>query len=177
MTEDTIKTEYLIMNPTLINREKIIHDERDKIIKKNKNFYKKRIFALNKDIFKNNIPSNIDINIIDAYKKFLYLSIKHFQFIDKTDFIQDNYNDLSFNEDNKTDNLPSILEEIPKDIDSLLSNQNYNKQNNTTIDKFLNINSQNTNKQDNNNLELPKILNINLKEESLKKKGIKNKKK
>ena len=174
IVEESIETssilEYLT-NPTYYNI--ISKNKKNKINNTNNKqevkFYRKRIIALTKDMLKGAIPSEGLKEIHDDYVKSI---IKYFKILDKTDIIQDQYNNSSnelkdedfFAEDDINDEILSINEANELIMKKPIITSNLN---NFVIS---------TATQQNDTRIIPVKLEIDLNSPSLKTKGIKPKK-
>ena len=134
-------------------------------------FYRKRISSLTKEMLKGEIPDNTLIKSI--YETYVNGLIKYFKIMDTTDIIQKQYdndnnndNDNDDNIDNDNDNVASELNLKEINMSSLLKPYNVN-----TLDNFV-VKQQN---ETNDTKVIPIILEVDLKEPSLKRKGIKDK--
>jgi len=63
-------------------------------IRKDKKFYKKRIYDLTKQLINNEKPEGIYSGIIDTFELYAKICIEYFKTLDKTDIIQEDYNGL-----------------------------------------------------------------------------------
>lgn len=160
------KSDY-ISYQYLINNDRMKKDKQSQALQnlssKDKKFYRKRFYNLTKKLYKNQI-NNPSLERI--FNNYLDESIKYFQFLDLSDSLQEEYNNLNITNDEKEK-----------------SNFNYN------IDNDNDIIARKTHSQ--NSLDdfvikkkTKKIINIfpekkvvNLYDKKLKKKGIKKKKK
>jgi hypothetical protein len=166
------RNELLMANPQYFNINRIKEDNtEEKFIQEHKKFYKKRIFSLSKDIFKNEINTPNTSDIIATYKNFLFSAINYLQLIDEKDLVQEKLNNKDNNTNNMLHNLPIIEEDYIGKLDLEIINDSINNKI-KTIDEYYDIKS----KKEKEEIQLPKILNINLKDEKLKTKGIKKNK-
>jgi len=62
--------------------------------RKDKKFYKKRIYDLTKQLINNEKPEGIYSGIIDTFDLYTKICIEYFKTLDKTDIIQEDYNGL-----------------------------------------------------------------------------------
>lgn len=149
-----------------------------KMNKKNdKKFYRKRIISLTKDLLLNK-DENISPDVEYAFNNYLKACINNFKTIDNNDIIQEDYDDLIDDSLKQNNNLTN--DKFNKD-----KNENYEST------KLINHSLFNFSKKGNNlnnfvirnkllkepEMFLPKERNINLKDPSLRKKGVKEKKK
>jgi hypothetical protein len=172
---NTIDTEYLLFNTTVLNNSK--YDKiniRQQFINDNKLFYKSRIFDIGKRIFKNKIDnSGIESNLVKSYNNFLIEAINYFQILDKNSIYQKEHDKVT---NFSAKNLPDI-DEDPKltvercDIDHIKDTHDKKVK---KIEEYYSI-LESYNKE--NPPIIPKIKEINLKDNSLKTKGIHKKKK
>lgn len=130
-------------------------------------FYRKRIFQLTKDLLKlKKIDSN---DVQESFNKFVYECINHLKFEDKRDILQSEYDGLEIDEP-KT----STLNECEMDdANSLIMNLPEPKTN--TIDEAMNIKVKRENKKEVK--VIPQQKKINLKDKTLRTKGVRKKKK
>jgi hypothetical protein len=148
-------------------------------------FYRKRITSLTKDMLKGEIPDNSYIKSI--YETYVSGLIKYFKMVDTSDIIQKQYNDevtqnteitenvsntanVSNTENvfNSEDDISTIKEVSIDKADDLLMRRISGP---STLDNFV-IKVDNTNPD---TRIIPVILDVDLKEPSLKKKGVKDK--
>jgi hypothetical protein len=136
-------------------------------------FYRKRISSLTKDMLKGEIPDNEYIkSIYDTYVNGL---IKYFKMVDTTDIIQKQYEveDIQQTEENvlfkEAESIISTIKEVNIDkADDLLMRKISGP---STLDNFV-IKTQHENSD---TRIIPVIIDVDLKEPSLKKKGVKDK--
>ena len=89
-------------------------------IRKDKKFYKKRIYDLTKQLINNEKPEGIYSGIIDTFELYTKICIEYFKTLDKTDIIQKDYNglitDVSSNTGVQLDSLQNVqnIEEANK---------------------------------------------------------------
>jgi hypothetical protein len=135
-------------------------------------FYRKRISSLTKEMLKGDIPDNTLLKSI--YETYVNGLIKYFKIMDTTDIIQKQYdNDNNNDNDNDNDNIDNDNDNVESELNlkeinmsSLLKPYNVN-----TLDNFV-VKQQN---ETNDTKIIPIILEVDLKEPSLKRKGIKDK--
>jgi hypothetical protein len=126
-----------------------------------KKFYRKRVLAMGKEIYSG---SKYDDNINKAYDSFISLAINHCKIIDLRDILQADY----------PINTESPNSQISSNFDISHTNTSVMRQNkptNKTLDGFVKITTKTENKF------IPTQRNVNLKQNKLKTKGIKKKKK
>jgi hypothetical protein len=145
------------------------------INKHDKKFYKKRIINETKKILK------------DCFNKYIFSLINYFKFQDKIDILQDEYKELNINRDiyTITEGNTEMCDDITNDINidnidytdeinELLYNFNKKELNKkVTLDNFIITN----NKKQHDKQIIPLQKNIDLREPSLKTKGLKYKNK
>lgn len=172
-------------NPSYMNR---INKFSNSKINKNLNeenikFYKKRIISLFKDILKGSEPSNCSNDIKHIHDMFVSASIKYFEIIDKRDIIQGNQQADNNVGDNICDMSNNTLNENMDDID--ISNINtIDDANSIMMRKKVEVSNldnyiiNNTPSDDSNDIKkiIPIKLDIDLKNPSLRTKGVKPKK-
>ena len=139
-------------------------------------FYRKRITSLTKEMLKGDIPDNTYVKHI--YETYVNELIKYFKMIDTRDIIQKQYEEEQEQED-KT--LDTILEEELEVIDNKKEiTISSSSMNNCMMRKIPNIPSLDNfviklNDESKETRIIPVILDVNLREPSLKKKGVKDK--
>ena len=138
--------------------------------KRDKKFYRKRILQLTRDILTNNAPEKITNDVLFAFENYVKICIPYFQMIDQSDIIQSEYENLLDNlhidDDNINDSNTNEIKTIHADKLMLrqIKNDKY------TLDKFVKIT--NTKKDE---VIIPTQKDINLKEPSLRNKGVPDK--
>ena len=157
---DKVTLEYLI-NPDLFNKHIIKSKNIDiKEFENDKQFYRKRIVGLVKEMLKGNFENN---NLKDNFNSYIESLIIYFKEIDRKDLLQEYYLDLSLNFSNTKEKLKTIPED--QDIDSYLFNKD--KLETNTIEKYINVK-----KINNKKYYLPEKRDVNLKDPKLRKKGL-----
>ena len=76
-----MNNEDLLMNPMFLNKFKTKADE-----KINYKFYKKRIYAITKQLLNNKNTEDIEINVKESFNNYIRNCVKYFEFIDTSDF-------------------------------------------------------------------------------------------
>ena len=137
-------------------------------------FYRKRITSLTKEMLKGDIPDNTYIKHI--YETYVNELIKYFKMIDTRDIIQKQYEE----EQDAETKLETILEDELEVINNKEITMNSSSMNNCMMRKIPNIPSLDNfviklNDESKETRIIPVILDVNLKEPSLKKKGVKDK--
>ena len=124
-------------------------------------FYKNRIIKQNLDLLNSEETyESIDESINSSYKKYLYLTIQNFKFIDKVDIIQKEYENIKKKKSKKTNfNLEKT--------NSIITRK---KENLGKITDTIEVKVKYKTKR---NIIMPKKKIINLKEEYFKTKGLK----
>ena len=136
-------------------------------------FYRKRITALTKDMLKGDIPENSYIKTI--YETYVNGLIKYFKMVDTSDIIQQQYvEDASAGASEAAAGAAASPLAIPQ------TNKEITIDNNTMMRKHTGISTLDNFviKQPNESKEtriIPLIIDVDLKEPSLKKKGVKEK--
>jgi hypothetical protein len=161
----------------LLNKEslnKYIKSQKTKSIDKyERKFYKKRIYALFKEIITCNQPSNLSPEVLYAYDNFVNSCIHYFKAIDNNDLNQAEYQELELKNDVSNSNMPDLNEDSTfsksEEADKFLMRSI--KIDPPTLDKYVKIKS--TKQQE--SIILPKQKNIDLLNPELKIKGVKKK--
>jgi hypothetical protein len=163
----------------LMNKEQYQKYVLQKNIKKNNlkdiKFYRKRIYFLTKELLlSKEQPKDLLPEVKYAYENYVKTCINYFKVVDRNDIIQEDYVDVINDNDiilsEELNNLDEIIkEDTKKNPDEYLMRQVNIKKN--SLDGFVTKKSNNQKE-----LILPKEKNINLKDPSLKNKGIVKKK-
>jgi len=131
-------------------------------------FYRKRIFQMTKDLLRfKKINNEVEL----AFQDFVNICINHLKIIDTNDIIQSEYEYMT--DDVKNEPLFTSDNITLEAIDELIMNKPEVKEN--KIEDSLNITVKRENKKEVR--IIPKQKNINLKDKTLREKGIKKKKK
>tara|TARA_A100001015_G_scaffold316153_1_gene429721 strand:- start:263 stop:766 length:504 start_codon:yes stop_codon:yes gene_type:complete len=157
---DALTLQYFMNNKFEKSVSTDKEDTDTSITVEDKKFYKKRIIQLTKDLFKKSSPND---DIDSTFNDFLYSCISYFKFVDASEVLQEEY-------DNVDTNKQSKKEEYHVNPNEIL----YNKpaQNNNTLDSFV------TNKTVYIDEKiLPQKKSINITSTKFKTKGIKQKNK
>jgi hypothetical protein len=144
-------------------------------IRKDKKFYKKRIYDLTKQLINNEKPEGIYSGIIDTFELYTKICIEYFKTLDKTDIIQKDYNGL----------ITDVSSNAEVQLDSLQNAENIEEANKLMM-RLVKITEPNSleklvkrtiikNADAKPNIP-PKQKEINLKDPILKNKGIRKKK-
>jgi hypothetical protein len=131
--------------------------------KEDKEFYRKRIFKLFKDMLNDKFENEI---LKDYYEEYISSLISYLKEVDTKDLLQEHYMDLSFNKINNKKLENKTLSEN----NSIIYNKQKIIEKQIKMDKFV-INTQKENKE----YLLPKTKDINLKDPKLRRKGIEKK--
>lgn len=160
--------DYLVSQVNLNKIYKKTNVEDNLNFKKDLLFYRKRIFHMTKDLLRfKKINNEVEL----AFQDFVNICINHLKIIDTNDIIQSEYEEIIDdvkNESSLTNDNISLEE-----IDELIMNKPEIKEN--KIEDSLNITVKRENKKEVR--IIPKQKNINLKDKTLREKGIKKKKK
>ncbi len=160
---DKLTLQYLI-NPTIIDRHtKKDEKELNLEFKEDKEFYRKRIFKLFKDMLNDKFENEI---LKDYYEEYISSLISYLKEVDTKDLLQEHYMDLSFNKINNKKLENKTLSEN----NSIIYNKQKIIEKQIKKNKFV-INTQKENKE----YLLPKTKDINLKDPKLRRKGIEKK--
>jgi hypothetical protein len=157
----------------LLNKEimnKYVKSQKSKSInKKERNFYRKRIFSLFKEIITGNQETNLSPEVLYSYDNFVNSSIQYFKTVDNNDIIQSEYSgcDFSLEESNKSVYDVSANEIKKNQADMLLTRSI--KIEVPTLDKYVTR----TRIKKKEEIILPQQKEINLKDPELKNKGLK----
>jgi hypothetical protein len=133
---------------------------------KDKKFYKKRIIEITKRLLNNDSLEIENPGLVFSFDNFIASCIQYFKIIDKTDIIQQEYNDLDLIVEN-----PTVIPDENKDI-LIVDNKYimYNLEKENTLDNFV-IKV----KKEEKPKIFPKKRDINLRDPKLKNKGIQKK--
>lgn len=173
-------TLHFFTNPSYMNRiNKLSNNKLKKNLnEENVNFYKKRIISLFKDILKGNEPSNCSNDIQHIHELFVSASIQYFESVDKRDIIQgtqqgdNNICDMSNNV--LHENMDEIDISNINSIDDANSIMMRKKVEVSNLDNYIINNTPNDESTDIKKI-IPIKLDIDLKNPSLRTKGVKHK--
>jgi hypothetical protein len=165
-----------LLNNDILNKH-LVNQKAQKLNKKEKKFYRKRIYNLFKQMILGNIKEEeINPDIRYAYDNFINASIQYFKTVDNNDLIQSDYKDI---EEHKEDLFNADFCENNNDIQEL--NYSYAEADNLlirtvkieppTLDRYV----KKTIYKKKDEIIFPKQKNINLKDPELKNKGLKKK--
>jgi hypothetical protein len=165
-----------LLNNDILNKH-LVNQKAKKLNKKEKKFYRKRIYNLFKQMILGNIKEEeINPDIRYAYDNFINASIQYFKTVDNNDLIQSDYKDI---EEHKEDLFNDDFCENNDDIQEL--NYSYAEADNLlirtvkieppTLDRYV----KKTTYKKKDEIIFPKQKNINLKDPELKNKGLKKK--
>ncbi len=174
--DETAKIVNQITLACLINKEqynKYVSSTKKPNNKKERKFYRKRILQLTKDILMNEPPATLSSDIQLIFDSYANLCIQYFKMLDKTDLLQNEYNDMMVSEGDVnmvTETYNSIGNtEIPESVNQLMMRT---IKIDNTLDNFV----KKTILKKEKVIPLPVQKEINLKDPSLRIKGIRKKK-
>jgi len=153
----------------LVNKEYNITLKASKNVnKKDKKFYRKRIFNLTKELLSNEEPSNLLPDVKYAFDNYMKHCINYFKVIDCSDILQEDYKEINGFECNDNAHFDESIQQTQDDANKLMM-RSINIQS-TTLDKFI----KRTVKKD--TTIMPQQKDIDLSNPDLKLKGVKKKK-
>jgi hypothetical protein len=133
--------------------------------KEDKKFYRKRVLALTREMYKGNFPNN---ELQNSFTQYLDNVIEYFKFIDTKDILQEEY--IGYvDEDNINDTNDHLNESTLANVNQIMMNKPKKM---VTLDTFVKKKNRKPKEE-----YIPTRKEINLNDPSLKKKGIKEKKK
>jgi len=160
---DKISLQYLI-NPNIMDRHSKKEDKELKLeFKEDKDFYRKRIFKLFKDMLNDNFENE---NLKEDYEVYISSLINYLKEVDTKDLLQEYYMDLSLNKINNKKLENKTLGEN----NMIIFNKEKIVEKQVKMDKFV-INREKEKRE----YLLPKTKDINLKDPRLRRKGIEKK--
>ena len=172
--QQTLSSIEQITLECLMNKEqynKYLGNKINKMIENNKHdkrFYRKRILQLSKDMLMNTPPDTLPSDVLFAFENFVKMCIPYFKNIDKTDIIQNEYDNDLLNIISNTDEI--IMDTYDVELSNKLMMRSIKMERNT-LDKFVKFKTL---------VKEPMIIpvqkEINLKDPSLRNKGIVKKK-
>jgi len=152
----------------LVNKEyNVTHKTRNDVNKKDKKFYRRRIFNITKELLSNEEPSDLLPEVKHAFDNYMKHCIHYFKVIDCSDILQEDYKDITKVEFCDADCDESSQQ--TQDEANKLMMRSINIQTNT-LDKFITR----TVKKD--TTIMPQQKDVDLKNPDLKLKGVKKKK-
>jgi len=159
-----ITLEYLLNKEMYSNQIK--RKKAETLSKEDKNFYRKRLYSLFKDMLEGTPPDNLFLDVKSTCDTFVGSAINYFKVIDKSDIIQAEHkgyiNDLSDN------NLDCSTNDV-SDFNSSLFVMRSIKMDVPTLDKYVTR----TSVKKKTEIILPRQKDINLQTDELKTKGLK----
>lgn len=127
-------------------------------------FYRRRIVALTKDLFRG---AAVDASLRSVFEDYVSCAIAHLKMLDTKDILQNEYSELQAPE------VPHAMQcELDAEVDEANSQMMKVAQVGGTLDSFV-VSTRPTNQQE----EPPKLKTVNLQDPKLKHKGINRKKK
>lgn len=127
-------------------------------------FYRRRIVALTKDIFRG---AAVDASLRSAFDDYVSSAIAHLKMLDTKDILQNEYSELQ---------APEVRHAMPDELDAEVGEANSQMmkvaQVGGTLDSFV-VSTRTVNKQE----DPPKLKTVNLQDPKLKHKGVRRKKK
>jgi len=159
---DKMTLEYLI-NPHIIEKHYKEEKELKLEFKEDKEFYRKRIFKLFKDMLNDNFENK---NLKDSHEDYISSLINYLKEVDRKDLLQEYYMDLSLNKINNRKLENKTLSEN----NMIIFNKEKIVEKPVKMDKFV-INREKEKRE----YLLPKTKDINLKDPKLRRKGIEKK--
>ena len=114
-TEITLKC---LMNSKYLNKNNNTISHKNKSVnKKDRKFYKRRIFDLTKQLLNNEKPEGMFPDVTTAFDMYANTCIEYFKILDKTDIIQEDYDNILTMIDAKNE---ITVENNQEEIDKLL---------------------------------------------------------
>jgi hypothetical protein len=173
--QQTLSSVEQITLECLMNKEqynKYLGNKINKMIENNKHdkrFYRKRILQLAKDMLINTPPDTLPSDVLFAFENFIKMCILYFKNIDKTDIIQNEYDTVDLlNIVSNTDS--EVTDTYNVELSNKLMMRSIKMEKNT-LDKFVKFKT--LTKEP---MIIPVQKEINLKDPSLRNKGIVKKK-
>tara|TARA_B100001094_G_scaffold323669_1_gene374972 strand:- start:377 stop:886 length:510 start_codon:yes stop_codon:yes gene_type:complete len=148
-----------------INKRKETKNENDEEYKKDLLFYRKRILQKTKDLLRNNECNNDMKQVFNDYSRYM---IKYFKFIDKSEIIQQDYQNLGENK------KKCVKKDFKLESQNKLMMREKKSKEKGTIESCIDVKIKNK-KIYEPYIPQKKIINITV--EDLKNKGVKNKSK
>jgi len=165
-TIDNLTLKYLMNKDQYLKH--VNGDKERTLDKKDKKFYKRRIFDLTKKLLNNEITERTYPDIKGAFDDYSKICIQYFKLQDKADIIQEDYGleDTVLNDSIKIENqvVPSNLDEVNQILIRSISLREPN-----SLEKLV---KRTILKKTKKPIILPQQKNINLKDPILKNKGI-----
>jgi len=138
-------------------------------IKRDKKFYRRRIYDLTKQLLSNESPDRLTNDVKFAFDNYVLSCVNYFKNVDKTDIIQEDYADLEIDNNNEIDIDNMMIENI--DDANQIMMRSIKIQNAPTLDNFVIV----KNVKEKIKPVIPKKKEINLKDPILKNKGLRKK--
>lgn len=151
-------------NPSYYGEIGSASKENDNERKRDVKFYRKRIVALTKDLFRG---ATADASLRSAFDDYVSSAIAHLKMLDTKDILQDEYSELQ---------TPEVRQAKPGELDAEVGEANFQlmkaPQVGGTLDSFVVATRPACQQED-----PPKLKTVNLQDPKLKHKGVKRKKK
>jgi len=161
----------------LLNKEqynKYLNDKipvNNKRVRKDKKFYKRRVFELTKQLLNKEMPDRVTSQVILTFDKYFNESIEYFKILDRTDIIQEEY--VGCDLEIEGQDLESLYSQDCcgnwNNSDILLTTRSFDLPKKGTLDNFVTVKNIKIKKE-----IIPLKKEINLKDPILKNKGCKN---
>lgn len=148
--------EDLLMNPLFVNKLKLRPEDTV-----NYKFYKKRIYALTKQLLNKRSTNDIPITVKESFNSYLKNCVSYFEFIDKSDLMQNEYLKLENNNIISDDDDDISVEEANKKLIAVKNTTN-------KIENFMNVYPKKPEPQ-----PFPEQKKLNIKDKAHKNKGLK----
>ena len=129
-------------------------------------FYRRRIVALTKELFR---EDTLNVSLRNAFNEYVNSAIEHLKILDTKDILQDEYSGLEISQISSEEGINSAEHVV--EANSKMIMQSKKKIENTTLDSFVLSSCPEEPKE-----KPPKLKTINLEDPKLKRKGIKQKK-
>jgi len=140
--------------------------------KKDKKFYKKRIYDLTKSLLNNELPPVIFPEVLCAFDNYVKTCIKYFKVLDTSDIIQEDYIGMDEEEEQDDDVVNKIIENVQDNSHDKLMMRSIKITEPNALEKLV---KRTITKKEVEPI-IPQQKDINLKDPILKNKGIRKKK-
>ena len=164
----TITLEYLMNRDMYVKYKNEKTPEKKQSYEKDKKFYRKRIYDLTKSLLHNEQPKILLPDVKFVFDNYVNTAIEYFKMLDKSDILQEDYHELMVGDPKSEIQVESLekREEADKSIMRSIKIQEPN-----ALEKLVKRKSTKSVKP----IVLPQQKDINLRDPTLKKKGIKEK--
>ncbi len=165
---NSVTLKYLTNPSYLLNKSNNLKLSKIENKSSESKFYRKRILAITKDLFKKEKRTNIENNIVDAFNEYCAILVQHFKMIDTKDILQDEYGNMDLNSGTDADSVHDAISDDLETINKVNAIMMKKIEKPVTLDNFVKKHSAPVDET-----PVPQLKQINLTEPELRNKGVK----